>query len=168
MSTESFSHHMKKGGWPLAPNSGGQERRPPRSLDHLSACADTERPEKRLDLPSAQADDRTSTDLEFIPGTYARGLVLYRKLCSTSAGSLTAGDRRYGKAGLLYTDFWAACAEAPPKEQHRATGKGEGQTCHVERFNSRHPGPRPSKRQPHRTALAAVRGDLLGRPGCCN
>ncbi len=23
-----------------------------------------------------------------------------------------------------------------PPEQHRATGKGEGQTCHIERFNN--------------------------------
>ena len=40
------------------------------------------------------------------------------------------------KAGLLYTDFWAAYAEVLPKGQHRATGKGEGQTCHIERFNN--------------------------------
>ena len=30
------------------------------------------------------------------------------------------------KGGLLYPDFWAAYAEVLPKEQHRATGKGEG------------------------------------------
>ena len=40
------------------------------------------------------------------------------------------------KAGLLYTDFWAAYAQVLPPEQHRATGKGEGQTCHIERFNN--------------------------------
>ncbi len=44
------------------------------------------------------------------------------------------------KAGLCYTDFWAAYAEVLPEVlpegQHRATGKGEGQTCHVERFNN--------------------------------
>ena len=40
------------------------------------------------------------------------------------------------KGGLLYTDFWAAYAEVLPEEQHRATGKGAGQTCHVERFNN--------------------------------
>ncbi len=40
------------------------------------------------------------------------------------------------KGGLLYTDFWAAYAEVLPKEQHRATGKGAGQTCHIERFNN--------------------------------
>ena len=40
------------------------------------------------------------------------------------------------KTGLLYTDFWAAYAEVLPAEQHRATGKGAGQTCHIERFNN--------------------------------
>lgn len=40
------------------------------------------------------------------------------------------------EGGLLYTDFWAAYAEVLPQEKHRATGKEEGQTCHVERFNN--------------------------------
>ncbi len=37
---------------------------------------------------------------------------------------------------MLYTDFWAAYTEVLPKKQHRATGKGAGQTCHIERFNN--------------------------------
>ncbi len=41
------------------------------------------------------------------------------------------------KAGLLYTDFWSAYADVLPAGQHRATGKGAGQTCHIERFNKR-------------------------------
>ena len=40
------------------------------------------------------------------------------------------------KRGLCYTDFWAAYADVLPQEQHRATGKGGGQTCHIERFNN--------------------------------
>ncbi len=40
------------------------------------------------------------------------------------------------KAGLLYTDFWSAYADVLPAGQHRATGKGAGQTCHIERFNN--------------------------------
>jgi len=40
------------------------------------------------------------------------------------------------KAGLLFTDFWSAYREVLPQEQHRAAGKGEGQTNHVERFNN--------------------------------
>ena len=40
------------------------------------------------------------------------------------------------KTGLLYTDFWSAYAEVLPQAQYRATGKGAGQTCHIERFNS--------------------------------
>jgi len=40
------------------------------------------------------------------------------------------------KVGLLYTDFWAAYAEVLPEAQHRATGKGAGQTCHIECFNN--------------------------------
>ena len=43
--------------------------------------------------------------------------------------------KRYKKC-LCYTDFWAAYAEVLPAEQHHATGKGAGQTCHVERFNN--------------------------------
>lgn len=39
------------------------------------------------------------------------------------------------KKCLLYTDFWRAYAKVLPAAQHRATGKGDGQTCHVERFN---------------------------------
>lgn len=39
------------------------------------------------------------------------------------------------KRGLLYTDFWSAYAEVLPQAQHRAVGKGAGQTCHIERFN---------------------------------
>ena len=40
------------------------------------------------------------------------------------------------KHGLCYTDFWSAYADVVPQEQHRATGKGDGQTCHIERFNN--------------------------------
>ena len=40
------------------------------------------------------------------------------------------------KQGLLFTDFWSAYAEVLPPGQHRATSKGEGQTCHVERFDN--------------------------------
>jgi len=40
------------------------------------------------------------------------------------------------KTGLLYTDFWSAYADVLPEGQHRATGKGDGQTCHIERFNN--------------------------------
>ncbi len=42
---------------------------------------------------------------------------------------------RYKKC-LCYTDLWAAYAEVLPEKQHRATGKGDGQTCHIERFNN--------------------------------
>ncbi len=40
------------------------------------------------------------------------------------------------KTGLLFTDFWNAYQKVLPQEQHRVTGKGEGQTNHVERFNN--------------------------------
>ncbi len=43
---------------------------------------------------------------------------------------------RHYKKCVCYTDFWAAYAEVLPAEQHRATGKGDGQTCHIERFNN--------------------------------
>ena len=51
--------------------------------------------------------------------------------CRLLWGRVPAPYRR----GLLYSDFWSAYAEVLPAAQHRATGKGEGQTCHVERFN---------------------------------
>ena len=37
---------------------------------------------------------------------------------------------------VCFTDFWAAYADVVPQEQHRAMGKGAGQTCHIERFNN--------------------------------
>ena len=40
------------------------------------------------------------------------------------------------KRGLLYTDFWRAYAKVLPEAQHRPAGKGDGQTCHVERLNN--------------------------------
>ena len=40
------------------------------------------------------------------------------------------------KKSLLYTDFWQAYAKVLPVAQHRPTGKGDGQTCHIERFNN--------------------------------
>ncbi len=43
--------------------------------------------------------------------------------------------KRY-KRCLLYSDFWDAYQKVLPDEQHEATGKGAGQTCHVERFNN--------------------------------
>jgi IS1 family transposase len=39
------------------------------------------------------------------------------------------------KQGLIFSDFWEAYESMVPKEQHRACGKEEGQTNHVERFN---------------------------------
>ncbi len=41
--------------------------------------------------------------------------------------------RRY-KEATCYSDFWEAYQEVIPEEQHEATGKEEGQTCHVERW----------------------------------
>ena len=33
------------------------------------------------------------------------------------------------------SDFWLAYAEVFPRRTHRSTGKGAGETCHVERWN---------------------------------
>ncbi len=43
--------------------------------------------------------------------------------------------KRY-KRCVLFTDFWKAHAEVLPEKQHRATGKGDGETCLIERFNN--------------------------------
>ncbi len=42
------------------------------------------------------------------------------------------------KQGMVYTDFWEAYRIVLPPEQHKhvVTGKGDGQTCHIERFNN--------------------------------
>ena len=37
---------------------------------------------------------------------------------------------------LCFTDFWDADVKVFPETQHEATDKGEGQTCHVERWNN--------------------------------
>lgn len=39
------------------------------------------------------------------------------------------------KQGLIFTDFWSAYREVVPDKQHRACGKQQGETNHVERFN---------------------------------
>ena len=39
-------------------------------------------------------------------------------------------------AGLVFTDSWVAYQKVLPQEQHQATGKGEGETSHIERFNN--------------------------------
>ena len=38
------------------------------------------------------------------------------------------------KGAPCYSDFWKAYQEVIPEEQHEATGKEEGETCHVERW----------------------------------
>jgi len=40
------------------------------------------------------------------------------------------------KATFFYSDFWEASQKVLPDAQHQATGKGEGQTCHIERYNN--------------------------------
>lgn len=40
------------------------------------------------------------------------------------------------RAGVCFTDFWAAYQAVIPDEQHRAVGKETGQTAHVERWNN--------------------------------
>jgi insertion element IS1 protein InsB len=38
------------------------------------------------------------------------------------------------KGATCYSDFWEAYREVIPEDQHEATGKEEGETCHVERW----------------------------------
>jgi len=54
--------------------------------------------------------------------------------CGSASHRLTR--REAYKTGLVFTDFWDACQKVVPQEQHRATGKDDGQTCHIERFNN--------------------------------
>ena len=37
---------------------------------------------------------------------------------------------------LVFTDFWEAYQKVVPAEQHQPSGKDEGQTNHIERFNN--------------------------------
>jgi insertion element IS1 protein InsB len=39
------------------------------------------------------------------------------------------------RQGILYSDFWESYQKVLPDGQHRAVGKSEGQTSHVERWN---------------------------------
>ena len=41
------------------------------------------------------------------------------------------------KNGRICADFWNAYQAVIPKGQHQATGKGTGQTCHIEQFNNK-------------------------------
>ena len=36
----------------------------------------------------------------------------------------------------MFTDFWDAYQKVLPQDQHLATGKGDGETNHIERFNN--------------------------------
>ena len=49
---------------------------------------------------------------------------------TTCALLWTRVPKGYKKA-LLYSDFWEAYQAVLPDEQHEATGKGAGQTCHI-------------------------------------
>jgi IS1 family transposase len=40
----------------------------------------------------------------------------------------------YRAGAVVFSDFWAAYAAVIPEAQHVACGKGDGMTCHVERF----------------------------------
>ena len=40
----------------------------------------------------------------------------------------------YRDGAIVFSDFWAAYAAVIPESQHVACGKGDGMTCHVERF----------------------------------
>lgn len=39
------------------------------------------------------------------------------------------------RLGILYSDFWESYQKVMPADRHRAVGKSEGQTSHVERWN---------------------------------
>ncbi len=39
------------------------------------------------------------------------------------------------RRGVLYSDFWESYQKFLPNDQHRAVGKSEEQTSHVERWN---------------------------------
>ncbi len=66
-----------------------------------------------------------------------------------SSGAFVTGDRSRAtcerlwravpesyKASTCYSDFWEAYQKVIPQDQHEATGKEEGETCHVERWNN--------------------------------
>ena len=39
------------------------------------------------------------------------------------------------RGGMLYSDFWESYQKVLPEDRHRAVGKSEGRTNHVERWN---------------------------------
>ena len=42
----------------------------------------------------------------------------------------------YQQSAVAYTDFWQAYTTVIPRKQHRAVGKGTGQTNRIERLNN--------------------------------
>jgi insertion element IS1 protein InsB len=47
---------------------------------------------------------------------------------------MVSGSRKLHRVNLLHSDFWGAYQKVIPQDQHEATGKEEGETCHVERW----------------------------------
>ena len=74
--------------------------------------------------------DRSETTCALLWTRVPKG---YKK--AVPKGYKKAVPKGYKKA-LLYSDFWEAYQAVLPDEQHEATGKGAGQTCHIERFNN--------------------------------
>ena len=67
---------------------------------------------------------RTRQVLAFVTGDRSR---------ATCERLWQAVPERY-KASTCYSDFWEAYQKVIPQDQHEATGKEEGETCHVERW----------------------------------
>ncbi len=67
-------------------------------------------------------------------------LLLHWQTWKVGAGSRRVYEVMHScayKRGVLYTDFWSAYTEVLPEGQHRATGKGAGQTCHPNKASHR-------------------------------
>lgn len=47
---------------------------------------------------------------------------------------MASGPRKLQRVELCYSDFWEAYQTVIPQDQHEATGKEEGEPCHVERW----------------------------------
>ncbi len=90
--------------------------------------------------PSFAARERESVGLwaDFVSGESPGGCGLRhgrraeqsRATCERLWKAIPEGYKR----ASCYSDFWEAYRQVIPEDQHEATGKEEGETCHVERW----------------------------------
>ncbi len=57
-----------------------------------------------------------------------------RAACHNLSAFVASDPRESYKGANCYSDLWEAYQQVIPEDQHEATGKERGETCHVERW----------------------------------